>query len=249
MGHTTSMDTVAIPGPHQAVAASVQLLLLAVLTAGFGLGLVGALAGVVYVACLLGLLTGALRRAGRDTLGPADVVTLGRSLLVGCVTALVVDGFVTGSVPVAALTALAAVALALDAVDGRIARRTGTASPVGARFDMEVDAFLIAVLSVHVAGILGPWVLAIGGMRYAFVLAGYVRPWLRGTLPPSYAAKTIAAIQGIVLLVATAGVVSTGVTVVLVGVALALLCWSFGRDVPRLRRLADAGRARATATA
>ena len=38
------------------------------------------------------------------------------------------------------LVALAAVALVLDAVDGRVARRTGTVSPFGARFDMEVDA-------------------------------------------------------------------------------------------------------------
>jgi len=132
------------------------------------------------------------------------------------------------------------VALALDAVDGQVARRTGTASAVGARFDMEVDAFLIAVLSVHVAGIVGTWVLAIGAMRYAFVLAGYAWPWLRGTLPPSYAAKTIAAIQGIVLVVATAGVLPPGPTAAIVAVALALLCWSFGRDVPRLRRLSGA---------
>ena len=36
----------------------------------------------------------------------------------------------------------------LDAVDGHVARRTGTATAFGARFDMEVDAFLIVVLSV-----------------------------------------------------------------------------------------------------
>ena len=39
----------------------------------------------------------------------------------------------------------------LDAVDGQVARRTGTVSALGARFDMEVDAFLILVLSVYVA--------------------------------------------------------------------------------------------------
>ena len=43
------------------------------------------------------------------------------------------------------------VALALDGVDGQVARRTGTVSALGARFDMEVDAFLVLVLSVHVA--------------------------------------------------------------------------------------------------
>ena len=70
-------------------------------------------------------------------------------------------------------------ALALDAVDGWVARRTGTVSALGARFDMEVDAFLILVLSGYVAPTLGGWVLAIGLMRYAFVAAGWVLPWLR----------------------------------------------------------------------
>ena len=46
---------------------------------------------------------------------------------------------------------LAAVALALDPADGWLARRTGTASALGARFDGEVDAFLILALSVYVA--------------------------------------------------------------------------------------------------
>ena len=49
------------------------------------------------------------------------------------------------------LVGLTAVALALDGVDGRVARRTETVTAVGARFDMEVDAFLILVLSVYVA--------------------------------------------------------------------------------------------------
>ncbi len=46
-------------------------------------------------------------------------------------------------------------ALALDAVDGWIARRTHTVSELGARFDMEVDAFLLLVLSAYVAQDLG----------------------------------------------------------------------------------------------
>ncbi|MGQ0574611.1 MAG: CDP-alcohol phosphatidyltransferase family protein [Pseudonocardia sp.] len=207
--------------------------LLAALAAGAGLGPAGMLAGLVYVAALLWLLTRALRGA---TPGPADHVTLGRAVLVGGVTALVVDGLVTGATAVPALVGLAAVALALDAVDGRVARRTGTASATGARFDMEVDAFLVAVLSVHVAPVLGAWVLAIGAMRYVFVLAGYAWPWLRATLPPSYAAKTVAAVQGVVLVVAAAGVLAPEITTALVAVALASLCWSFGRDLPRLHR-------------
>ena len=68
--------------------------------------------------------------------------------------------------------ALAAVALALDYVDGYVARRTGTESTLGARWDGEVDAFLILVLAVYVAPSAGAWVLLIGLARYAFLVAG-----------------------------------------------------------------------------
>jgi phosphatidylglycerophosphate synthase len=223
-------------GRVQAVAAGAQLLLLAGLGAGAGLGPYGLLAGVVYAASLFGLLGCALRRAGRRSLGPADLVTLGRAGLVGTVTALVVEELTTGTTSVPALVVMASVALALDAVDGRVARRTGTVSPLGARFDMEVDAFLVLMLSVYTAGIVGPWALAIGGMRYAFVAASWVMPWLRGPLPPNIAAKTVAALQGVVLVVASAQVLAPAAAAWLVAAALAPLCWSFGRDVLRLWR-------------
>lgn len=227
----TSTCTLVMVGPGQVAAAGGQLLLLAGLVAAFGLGPLGVLVAVVYAVGLLGLLSAAMHRAGRSVLGPADVVTLARALLVGGVTAIVAESLLTGWTAQAALIALASVALALDAVDGKVARRTGTVSPVGARFDMEVDAFLVLVLSVHVAGIVGPWALAIGGMRYAFVLAGWLLPWLRGPVPPSYVAKTVAAVQGVVLVVAAAQLLPHPVTVAVVAVALALLVWSFGRTV------------------
>ena len=66
-------------------------------------------------------------------------------------TALVVDRVGSGAIPVATLVLLSSVALALDGVDGWVARRTRTVSALGARFDMEVDAFLVLMLSVHVA--------------------------------------------------------------------------------------------------
>ena len=57
----------------------------------------------------------------------------------------------------------------------------------GARFDLEIDAWLILVLALLVwqSGRVGPWVLAIGLMRYVFVLASWYLPALRGPLPPS----------------------------------------------------------------
>jgi phosphatidylglycerophosphate synthase len=232
------MTTVARPLPDRQLAAGagVQLVLLAALSAGVGLGPAGWLAGVAYTLGLFALLTAALRRARADALGPADLVTLARAVLVGGVAALVIDRLWTGASPVVTLVAIVTVALALDAVDGQVARRTGTASALGARFDMETDAFLILVLSVHVAVLVGPWALAIGVMRYAFVAAGWSMPWMRSPLPTRYSAKAVAALQGVVLVAGTTEVLPHSLTVALVSTALVLLTWSFGRDVAWLWR-------------
>jgi phosphatidylglycerophosphate synthase len=208
----------------------VQLVLLAVLSWAVGLGLTAWLTASAYGIVTCVTLSHGMRKSDRNRLGPADLVTLTRAILVGGVTALTL----TSTRPHAVLTlmiALAAVALVLDGVDGRVARRTGTASPLGARFDMEVDAFLILVLSVFVARSYGAWVLSIGAMRYAFVAAAWILSWMRGSLPPRYWRKVVAATQGIVLAVASAGVLPRPLTVIIVIGALLLLVESFGRDV------------------
>lgn len=216
--------------PEPASGAAGQTVLLVLLDMTTGLGAAGWLTGLVVTAGVWGMLTRALDRAGNRPFGPANGVTLARTTLVGGVAALVADSFVSRP-PVAVLVALATVGLILDAVDGQVARRTGTASSLGARFDMEVDAFLILVLSVHVATSLGAWVLLIGAMRYAFVVAARGLPWLRGPLRPSMARKTVAALQGIVLLVVGAGIIPRLPACAAVLVALALLVWSFARDI------------------
>ncbi len=219
----------------------VQFVLLAGLAGTVGLGVAGWLAGLAYAGVLCGLLRRGLRAAGADRLGPADRVTLTRALLVGGVLALVVGG----PAPVAVLVPLTAVALALDAVDGQVARRTGTVSALGARFDMEVDSFLLLVLSVHLAPSVGAWVLVIGGMRYAFVAASWPLPWMGGTLPPRFWRKVVAAAQGVVLAVAASGLLPPAATGALVAGALVLLVESFARDVTwlwRRRPLAPAAR-------
>jgi phosphatidylglycerophosphate synthase len=224
-----------------------QAALLTALAGTVGLGVAGGLAGLAYAIAATGLLSRALRGAGAAVLGPADLVTSARSVLVGGIAALVADSFVR-PVSVGALTALAVVALALDAVDGRVARRTGTVSAVGARFDMEVDSILVFLLSVYVARSLGLWVLAIGSVHYALVMARWALPWLRRPVPPRYWCKVVATVQGIVLIAATAGV-PRGVVVPGLLVVAALLAESFGREVWSLWRrrdvMADAGSAKA----
>ena len=172
------------------------------------------------------LLVRALARSGQR-LSAADGVTLLRATLVSGVAALAA----TPQAPVAALVAVAALALTLDAVDGLIARRNGTVSALGARFDMEVDAFLILVLSVYDVRLLGVWILAIGAARYLFLAAGWAWPWLREATPPRYWCKVVAAIQGVALTVVAAGVLPRPTATVVALGALALLVESFGRDV------------------
>jgi phosphatidylglycerophosphate synthase len=212
-----------------------QVAVLAGLAGTSGVSVTGGLAGLAYATVAVGLLARALVRSGAVLMGPADLVTLVRAVLVGGVAALVVDSFV-GSVPVGALTTLAGVALALDAVDGRVARNTGTVSAVGARFDMEVDSILVLLLSVYVARSLGLWVIAIGSAHYVLVAARRALPWLRGPVPPRHWCKVVAAVQGIVLTTAAAGVLPRVVVVLALVVVGALLAESFGREVRWLWR-------------
>src|SRR6478735_12130274 len=214
-----------------AVGVTAQIALLAVLAGTVGLAGPGWIIGLSFGATTNWLLARALFRSGAAHLGPANWVTLARATLVGGITALVADSF-GGPAPVPTTVAMATAVLVLDAVDGWTARRTGTVSAVGARFDMEVDAFLILVLSVYDVRLIGSWVLAIGGARYLFVAAGWVLPWLRGPgAPPRYWNKVVAVIQGIVLTVAMAGILPLTTTQVAVAIALVLLTESFGREV------------------
>ncbi|MFJ3304105.1 CDP-alcohol phosphatidyltransferase family protein [Streptomyces sp. NPDC086549] len=224
-----------------AVGAGIQLLLLALLGSAIGMGPAGWLTGLAFAIATWAVLSRALHRSQLRSFGPANRVTLGRATLVGGVTALVADSF-ESSPPVTLLVALTAVALILDGVDGKVARRTGTSTALGARFDMEVDAFLILVLSVYVSTQLGPWVLLMGGMRYAFVAAARVAPWLNAPLPPSFARKTVAATQGVCLLLAGSELLPHVANLAVAMLALGSLLWSFGRDVLWLWRTSRTSR-------
>ena len=186
------------------------------------------------------LARGLARRRG-DRLGPASWVTLARATLAVGVAALAADSFAHDT-PVALLVTLAAVALALDAADGWMARRTGTATALGARFDGEVDAFLILALSVYVAPAVGAWVLAIGAARYLFLVGEWLLPWMRAPLPPRRWRRIVAAAQGIVLTVAAAEVLPRALTQALLVAALAALAASVGECVWWLWRRRDAAR-------
>ncbi|GAA2078033.1 hypothetical protein GCM10009840_11130 [Pseudolysinimonas kribbensis] len=200
-----------------------------------GLSPLGWAAGALWLLGSTTLLTIGLVRRRMRRFGPANAVTATRSALVAVVTALTATSF-TQPIPTALLVGVTVPALALDAVDGWMARRTGTASELGARFDMEVDAFLLLVLSAFVAPTVGGWALAIGLLRYAFVAAGWALPWMRATLPFRYWRKVVTAVCGIALTLAATGLLPPVTDAVVVGVALALLVESFGRDAGWLIR-------------
>jgi phosphatidylglycerophosphate synthase len=201
-----------------------------------GPALVGVAAAAAGIAVVVAAGITVMSRTGRWS-GPADRVTLARTVLIGgCATiaVLILDGALSAR-PLW-LLALALPALALDGVDGFVARRTGTASAAGARLDMEMDAALLMVLSLVAVRSLGWWVLAIGLMRYAFVLAYRIRPQLRQPLAFSQFRRVVAAIQGVTLAVALSPVLPLPFARTAVAIALALLVISFGRDVITLER-------------
>jgi phosphatidylglycerophosphate synthase len=217
---------------HSRVALGVlaEVLLLRVLDGMVGLTALGWVTGVTCAGVVNVALARGLSRSGTVRLGPANRVTLARATLVCAVAALTVHSYVRPAWA-APVVAVSTVALALDGVDGWVARRTGTASALGALFDQEVDAFLILILSVLVAPSAGVWVLAMGAARYAFLVAGWLVPWFTAQLPRRYWRKVVAAMQGIALTGAAAHVLPSAVTAAALVLALALLTESFGRDV------------------
>jgi phosphatidylglycerophosphate synthase len=218
----------AAPGPLAGLAA--QLLLLATLAQTVGLGRAGWVVGAASALILDATLARALWRSAAARLGPAGWITLTRATFAVGVAGLTAASFAR-AVPDSALLALASAALALDFVDGRVARRTGTVSALGAWLDGEVDAFLILSLSAVVAPSVGLWVLAIGAARYAFLAAGWALDWMRAPLPRRDWRKVPAAAAGIALTVAVADVVPPAAIRAVLAVVLALLVESFGRDV------------------
>ncbi|MEP1216169.1 MAG: CDP-alcohol phosphatidyltransferase family protein [Marinobacter sp.] len=136
---------------------------------------------------------------------------------------------------------LCLLALVLDGVDGTIARATHSTTSFGARFDMELDALFILGLCVAVLALekAGTWVLALGLMRYAFVAASHWLDFMSQPLPDSFRRKTVCVWQVVTLMIAILPVTSVVFATWTLGIALALLCYSFYTD---LRWLYQTGR-------
>lgn len=170
-------------------------------------------------------------------LGAANRVTLLRGGLIALIAGTLVVPQALGE-HADRVAALALLALLLDGLDGWVARRTGSASAFGARFDMELDAFFILVLCLCLMTLdkVGIWVVVIGALRYVFVLAMRIWGWLDRPLPDSLRRKLICVWQVASLLVCLSSWVDAGLARILLGVALLLLIVSFYLDVAWLFR-------------
>ncbi|HEU4348062.1 MAG TPA: CDP-alcohol phosphatidyltransferase family protein, partial [Actinoplanes sp.] len=98
-------------GRGPAVGLAVQFVLLAAIAGTIGLTAAGWLAGAAYGITLCGFLAVGLHRAGMDRMGPANLVTFARALMVGGVTATVVSS-IERPVHLVALVCMVGVALA-----------------------------------------------------------------------------------------------------------------------------------------
>jgi phosphatidylglycerophosphate synthase len=107
----------------------------------------------------------------KDSFGAANVVTAARIGLLGLLLP-------AASVHPGALIALSLLILALDGLDGWLARRRGLSSEFGAFFDKESDAlFLLLLCGIAAAqGALPAWILGAGLLRYGFVVLVFLLP-------------------------------------------------------------------------
>lgn len=173
---------------------------------------------------------------GRDRFGAANQVTLVRAATVAMLLGLV--GEPANQQVAWAAVGLALVVAALDGLDGWVARRLRLASDFGARFDMETDALLIAVLAVLAWQLdkAGAWVMLGGLMRYGFVMAGVFLPWLRRSLPPSRRRQAVCVGQMLSLVVCITPLVAMPYSASIAVFGASALATSFALDIAWLAR-------------
>ena len=198
----------------------------------------------VFAAGAAIVLAGLPRHHPFGSFGAANQVTLARGVLIALLVALIGERSDTGS-PLLVVVLATTVAV-LDGVDGWLARRTGMSSAFGARFDMELDAVLIMALAVlaWLFGKAGAWVLCGGLLRYAFMAAGQLFPWMRSPLPPSERRRVIAVVQMVALIVTVAPMIPVGLSVPVALIGLVAVTLSFLLDTVWLAQ--NAAQTRAT---
>jgi FkbM family methyltransferase len=195
--------------------------------AGWGAAMAGF--AVLWTATRFGLADHAHAR-----FGAANMLTFGRASFVCLLLALAAGPALDGDARWLVVAA-GALVLALDGVDGWLARRQGLQSDFGARFDMETDSAFMLALAVLAArtGDTGVWVLALGLPRYLFVAAAWKFPFLTAALPPSERRRAVCVLQGLALLACVAPIDDARPAA---ATGLVFLLWSFAADIAWLWR-------------
>jgi CDP-diacylglycerol--glycerol-3-phosphate 3-phosphatidyltransferase len=169
-----------------------------------------------------------------DSLGIATAVTFARGLATAAVA-----GFITVPEPVGRAAWLPAglfvITVALDWVDGRLARQYGETTVLGAKLDLEFDGLCLLVggLLGIAYGVLPPWYLAVGLARPTFVASRWLhrrRGRSVGSVPPSDVRRPLTGLQMVVCSIALLPVVSPPVSTVLATVAMVPFIGVFVRD-------------------
>jgi len=198
-----------------------------------------AVAAIAFLVAAVATLAGWRRSGAR--FGLASRVTLLRLALIAWIAGLAAATWQPGVGWWAA--GLGLVALVLDGVDGWLARRRGEVSPFGARLDMEADAAAILVLAAAALawGRAGPWVLLAGGLRYAFVAAGWAWPRLARPLPPRPRRRLAMVVCYAALALALAPPFAGPAAAGLAAFAVLAVAYSFAVDVVWLIRRPEGG--------
>ncbi len=223
------------------LAAVVAVGLAAVEVAGFASAVVVAAASVFTVLAAV-VLARVERFHPHAGFGTANRITVARAALNCLLVGLVADpATVAAAWPQGlgwAVIGLTLLSLALDGIDGYAARRTGAASRFGARFDVEVDALLLVALAAlaFLLGKAGAWVLASGGLYYAFLATRRLWPRLAYPLPPALWRKAVFVVQAAALIVVALPMIEPPLSGAIAATALAFLVGGFAVDVRWLLR-------------
>ena len=155
--------------------------------------------------------------------GAANTVSLARLVLLCAFGAL-------ATAPGPGEAALLVLVLALDGVDGWLARRHGTSSAFGARLDMEVDAFMVLLVAFVLfrEQRLGAFILVPGALRYAYVLVLWAVPGHAPEAPASRFGRYGFTLIAIALCVSAWPLPYHQV---LAAVASLVIAWSFSRSL------------------
>lgn len=210
------------------------------ISASWWLTLVGPFDGIFFVGAVAPYLLGAAIIFKRivayhphNSFGAANAVTLARFVFTCLFSGLALQATLA-PVPLTTMftwnfVALAVLERLLDGIDGYFARRQGMESSFGSRFDMEVDALQILLLSIIAFQFdkAGAWVLASGALRYAFLGVGMLWLPLQKPLPHSLRRKGIAVMQGGMLAVLLIPQVVPPLSTAIAALGLALLLYSF----------------------